>query len=396
MPLQMLHMPFLLACLATGAAATFSNMAATRTVTISNTAPRTSPSGAILDAHDGKVTLHAGVFYWHAMSYGGCTEPAGPNGCADWAAPEACGFRYDHNVSLLTSTDLVHWSEPTTVFSVARDLGVPGAVVYAPKVLRRSDGTWVLWVNWNTVRKGFNGSGSPWAQSYYATATAPSPAGPFVVATLRVNSRYASVGDLNLLSSGGAEAYVIYTGNLAPSYTSRFVMSVEQLTADWTDSLGAAASSGPIDAAVLSVEGPAAFRTPDGTYHAVYGKTCCFCADGTRALSEYTAAHPLGPWVLQGVVGDTYLGAQSTDIFAYADGAGQPAFLFYGNRWQSSPDGTKGHDFTLWAPVTFDARGTMAPLQRLDSFNVTLRMDGDSEWFEGPNGETQWERPGSV
>ena len=25
-----------------------------------------------------------------------------------------------------------------------------------------------------------------------------------------------------------------------------------------------------------------------------------------------------------------------------------------------------------------------------------VRMDGDSEWFEGPNGETQWERPGSV
>jgi hypothetical protein len=345
---------------------------AASTVTISNSAPRTSPSGAILDAHDGKVTLHAGTFYWHAMSYGGCTEPAGPNGCADWAAPQACGFRYDHNVSLFTSTDLVHWSEPTTVFSAASDLGVPGAVVYAPKVLRRGDGTWVLWVNWNTVRKGFNGSGSPWAQSYYATATAPSPEGPFVLATLRVNSRYASVGDLNLFSSGGAEAYVIYTGNLAPSYSSRFVMSVEQLTADWTDSLGAAASSGPIDAAVLSVEGPAAFRTPDGTYHAVYGKTCCFCANGTRALTEYTAAHPLGPWSRQGVVGDIYLGAQSTDVFAYANGAGQPAFLYYGNRWQTSPDETKGHDFTLWAPVTFGARGAMEAIQRLDCFNITL------------------------
>ena len=60
-----------------------------RAVTISNTAPRTTPSGATLDAHDGKVTLHAGVFYWHAMSYGACTEPAGPNGCADWAVPQA-------------------------------------------------------------------------------------------------------------------------------------------------------------------------------------------------------------------------------------------------------------------------------------------------------------------
>lgn len=343
-------------------------------VVISITAPRTSPSGQILDAHDGKVTLHDGVFYWHTMSYGSCAEPAGPNGCANWGAPQACGFRFDHNVSLVKSTDLVHWSEPTTVFSVASDLGVPGAVVYAPKVLRRSDGTWVLWMNWNTVRPGFNGSGSPWEESYYATATAASPEGPFILATLRVNSRYASVGDLNLLSdSDGTTAFVIYTGNLAPNYTSRFIMSVEQLNDDWTDSLGVAASSGPIDPDVLSVEGPTMFRTPDGTYHAVYGKTCCFCAEGTRALSEYTAAHPLlGPWTLRGVVGDTYLGAQSTEIFPYVDGSGQPAFVYIGDRWQSSPDGTKGHDFTLWAPVGFAADGAMLPLQRLDSFNVTL------------------------
>ena len=144
-------------------------------MTISNAAPRVSPSGAILDAHDSKVTLVDGIFYWHAASYGDCTEPAGPSGCADWASPGACGFRYDHNVSLFTSSDLVHWSEPTTVFS-ATDLGVPGAVLYSPKVLRRGDGSWVLWVNWNTVRAGFNGSGSPWNESFYATATAPSPA----------------------------------------------------------------------------------------------------------------------------------------------------------------------------------------------------------------------------
>lgn len=330
-----------------------------------------SPSGAILDAHDGKVTLHDGVFYWHAMSYGGCIEPAGPNGCADWGSPRSCGFRYDHNVSLFTSVDLVHWSEPTTVFSVADDLGVPGAIVYAPKVLRRDDGVWVLWMNWNTANAGFNGSGSLWNQSYYATATAPSPAGPFTLATLRVNSRYAFVGDVNLISYG-AVAFVIYTGNLAQNYSARFVMSVEKLTADWTDSLGAAASSGPIDADVLSVEGPAIFRTPDGVFHAVYGKTCCFCDYGTKALSEYTAAYPLGPWSPRGIVGDTYLGALSTDIFEYIDGAGRPAFIYYGNRWQSAPDGVKGHDFTLWAPVTFQTNGFMAPLQRLDQFNVTL------------------------
>lgn len=49
-------------------------------VTISNVVPRRDTDGAILDAHDSKLNFRDGLYYWHAASYGNCTEPKGNSG----------------------------------------------------------------------------------------------------------------------------------------------------------------------------------------------------------------------------------------------------------------------------------------------------------------------------
>lgn len=112
-------------------------------VTISNVVPRRDTSNAILDAHDSKLNFHAGLYYWHAASYGNCTEPKGANGCAAVGVGN-CGFQTDHNVTLYTSPDLVTWTNAGIAFSATGNLP-PHSVLFAPKtVYNAQTQQWVM------------------------------------------------------------------------------------------------------------------------------------------------------------------------------------------------------------------------------------------------------------
>ena len=89
-----------------------------REVTISNVIPRRDTDGNILDAHDGKVFLYDGLYYFYGPSYGSCKESPGPTGCASWHAG-GCGFQWNHNVSLYTSPDLSVWTFRGYVFQMS-------------------------------------------------------------------------------------------------------------------------------------------------------------------------------------------------------------------------------------------------------------------------------------
>jgi hypothetical protein len=64
--------------------------------------------------------------------------------------------------------------------------------------------------------------------------------------------------------------------------------------------------------------------------------------------------------------------SQQTDIFAYYDSNSTQQFMYVGDHWQSSPDGLKSHDFTVWAPLTFDANGIASSPGYLSSFEVDV------------------------
>lgn len=342
--------------------------APTPTTNVSNVLPRVSADGSILDAHDSKMLFINGTFYWFASSYGDCIESPGPSGCAN-VTTGACGFQVNHNVSLYTSRDLVHWSDAVVVFS-ALDIGVPGAILAAPKaVFNAATGLFVLWFNWFLVP-----GSPPWSQSFYGVASSPTPGGRFALETQSVSTLVnVDVGDLNLMVDDDGSAYVIYTGHISSGrYAPAHVMSVERLTPNFYESLGAAASSGAFGAS--NVEAPMLFKNAaDGLYHAVFGQCCCNDASGTAALIDYVATAPLGPYAPTGIVGSqASLPAQSTDVVKYVDASGTVAYLYIGDRWQSAPDRIKAHDFTLFAPLAFGPTGALLPIPDLDTFILNL------------------------
>ena len=331
-------------------------IAAALDVTISNVLPRRDVHGTIMDAHDSKMLYHKGLYHWFAASYGLCTEPINnKTGCVGGRIG-SCGFRQDHNVTLFTSPDLITWTTVGQVFHSSGALPKDSSL-FAPKtVFNPTTSTWVLWFNYIRM--------NDFGKSYYAVATSQEPSGPFTIVNPNVTTlaHMTDNGDLNLFVDDDGAGYIIYT-NIHPAHHR---MSIERLTADFTDSLGAEASSGTFGETY--VEAPMMFRR-GAVYYAVFGRCCCYCEAGSVA-SAYTATDPLGPYTMRETLGSLH--SQSTDVFKYLDARGTPQFIYIGDHWQSAPDGIKGHDFTVWAPLVFRANGSATTAGFQDSFRISL------------------------
>ncbi len=399
-------------CLLLVAVLVLSICANAKHVTISNVMPRRDTSNRIMDAHDGKVLgpfPHLGNRYlWYAASYGNCTEPSGNSGCKAPIAPGKCGFQLDHNVSLWSSHDLETWTPHGPVFQCAAS-GLSLAIMFCPKVLYNAQtDTWVMWVNAIL--------GSNFGVSYYAVATAKQFTGPFELVSKNVSTlAYNDVGDFNLFQddNGNGTAYVIYTSHIQSAQITHR-MSVEQLSPDYTSTMGLAGNSGFFGSSF--VEAPALFKHA-GTYFAVFGQCCCYCEAGSPVY-VYIATHPLGPYSAQSTppspidssvedeaaavnsgraattLSDTSsqrssfitheplvcadsaaaIHAQQTDITSYIDADGQRQFIWIGDRWQQAPDGIKGHDPTYWGPLRFSPGGdAVLFMSFLNNFTISIR-----------------------
>ena len=195
-------------------------------VVISNVEPRTTTSGDTLPAHDGGVYLY-GVkaergWYFYGMEYGLCKENP-HDGCTNHTTG-ACGFRDNHNVSIFRSPDLSQnsWMRVGSALPENR----PTAIYYRPKVLFNArTQKYVLWVNWRECLP---------CSLHYLTATADSPSGPFQLATANVTTRFSDGGDFTVFADDDGQGYLLYQ-----SRASGHIASVETLTDDFTDSLGA-------------------------------------------------------------------------------------------------------------------------------------------------------------
>ena len=334
-------------------------------VLISNSQPRTTLDGETLPAHDGGV-YHYGAgdeagWYFYGMSYGLCKEdPEG--GCADHSA-NACGFRDDHNVSIYRSPDLSQhsWSYVGSALPKER----PKAIYYRPKVLHNvRTKQYVLWVNWRECLS---------CSLYYLTATSASPTGPFVLANANVTTRYRDGGDFTVFADDDGAGYLLYQ-----SRASGHIASVERLSDDYTDSLGA------VDPAKHSsglfgpkgIEAPVLFKRK-GFYYASVGKDCCFCAAGS-GVTFFTAAKPLGPWSQRGQIGRYPNGssvprAQQNFVIPVPGSEGETTYLWTGDRWQSAPDGLKDHDLQSWLPLEFESDRSASGCAGHDQANGVAR-----------------------
>ena len=111
----------------------------------------------------------------------------------------------------------------------------------------------------------------------YIVATADTPEGPFILTpNQRASLSLSAPGDADIMvDENGVDAYAVYNG-----WNNDHTLIVEKLTADFTDSLGADYTSGPVSPA--KHEAPAMLQR-NGYYYLMFGHTCCFCKEGAGA-----------------------------------------------------------------------------------------------------------------
>ena len=340
---------------------------ACRKVTISNVIPRRDTDGYIIDAHDGNIFLYDGLYYYYGASYGQCKEPTGPSGCTEWYVG-GCGFQVDHNVSLYTSPDLAAWTFRGHVFQ-ASSMKTRG-ILFGPRVaLNPKTKKWVMWFNFLPA------TGTGVSQSQCAVAVSSAAQGPFDLVTEKVTTlAWENTGDLNIFQDTNGDAYLIYNAHIDGGiYKPDHLMSVEKLSEDYLSSLGREFNSGYFGETF--VEGGAMFKR-NGIYYAVFGQCCCYCAEGA-SVTVYTSSSPLGPYKTMNNLGNEGH-AQLYNILQFKTTSREGyGYLWQGNKWQSSPDGTKGHDFTYWSPLSFDQDGNVKYMNYTSSFTLDVAFDMD-------------------
>jgi beta-xylosidase len=390
-----------------------------RTVRISNTAPKLDVHGNIVNAHDGTYRQHQGVYYYHGAEYGLCHEPA-RMGCDQ--APDHCGFKNDHNVSIWKSPDLSSgsWERVGTAVQCQE---LPGCkILYRPHlVFNPNTNLWVLFVNYVSNGGGYGGN---------AVYSAPSPEGPFTLRTRQMALSRLCPGPANPDGSacgaaqggcGDFDVFVDDDGKGYIVYGCRHWNSIEPLTLDFYNSsphgFNATGPEFAFNGTVFPdyfTEAPALFKRLD-TYYMLYGHCCCFCYQGS-GIMVYTAPAPMGPWVKQeggdlacmkagdeaqtlspawaakrerkqfmfdvGVGGVPTPGqgclyngstdvsathAQQNFVLRIPDKNDAEQFLWTGDLWQQSPDGLKGHEGQYWTLLQFDAAGRIGKVRHVDS-----------------------------
>ena len=331
-------------------------------IVIDNLSPRLDVNGQIVDAHGGCLQFFDGSYYLYGSAFGTNSVDTAWN----------CPF------SVYSSSNLRDWTYQGTLLK-----DPPKGVYYRPYVVfNPKTKKYVLWYNWyQTLWKGQAG-----------VAVSDSPTGPFAIVNPKAHLSGASPGDGSLFVDNDGTGYYIYT-DIANGYALR----VEKLTADFTDANG----QGSSDFIGYGVEAPLLFRRDD-LYYILAGTLCNDCPQGSEVGVEISSS-PLGPYSFGGQInhqsGSDQMQASSDVIFntnteAGTNGTAPPGFVYsikktfpfiraqqtwvaqlpsvgkhplyiwIADGWNTSKDGTRGHDFQYWGmPLQFNPDGTIQPLK---------------------------------
>jgi hypothetical protein len=336
-----------------------------QTVTIDNTVPRRDVTGQIIDAHDGCLQLFGTRFYLYGTAYG-----------------TNAGYSTANRFRVYRSPDLEQWALAGELFQEH-----PAGVYYRPSVVfNPKTHKYVLWYNW--YPKQWDGQ--------TGVAISDSPVGPFTIVNPDVRLSCSRAGDGSLFVDDDGTGYYIYT-----AIDKGYAVRVERLTPDYLGATGEISS-------VLAVgaEAPLLFRR-NNLYYALCGPRCAFCPEGSEVL-VFISISPLGPfgrapdinrrpesgaatvWTQKtfavDIPGGTFvltneltyqnnapiISAQETWV-AKIPMSGEPAFVWMADRWQSAPDGIKGHDLQFWSsPLKFNSYDdTILPMENLPRWDIT-------------------------
>jgi hypothetical protein len=358
------------------------NYASAVVVTISNVLTRVDVHGQPMDIHDGNIVQFEkdGLYYYYGMGYGECSSELN-FGCAGEFLMGDCGFRINHTINLYTSPDLSRWTFVRDI--LPRNGDRPLGIYYRPKVIyNRLTQLYVLWVN--RVQRSGSFYVPDFLDASYVVATSTTPFGPFTVVKTKVQTLiYGNPGDFSLFvddedGNGTIRAYIAYD-----AFDNLHRIQIEQLTSDYTDSLGKAATTGPLTS--LNNEAPIMFKRR-GYYYLLFGECCCFCRSGSNSR-VFTSSHPLGPWtdtkydidpVKDVIINSTrrrrsVSGGQESFVIQALQSNLTTAFIFVSDRW-----GTGFHmaeDKQYWQPLQFNDTQEPPRIQQLewtDQFTLDL------------------------
>jgi hypothetical protein len=326
-----------------------------RTVTVSNIEPRRDVAGEIIDAHDGCLQFFEGRYYLYGTAYGRSDRLT------------------NNSYRVYSSPDLGQWTFEGELLQQR-----PNGYYYRPYVVfNPSTRKYVLWYNWYPNPKLWNGQ--------VGIAVSDTPVGPFRIVNTNVYVFNADSrpGDGSLFVDDDGTGYFIFTA-IGEGYAVR----VERLTRDYLGSTGETSS-------VLAKggEAPVLFRR-NNLYYALCGPLCPDCPQGSEVL-VLTATSPLGPFTIRSNInrrsgngttnelrqdvpvahrfteGAPIVPAQQTWV-AKIPMSGEPLYIWMGDRWESTPDGVKGHDFQFWsAPLRFSSDGDILPMKNIERWDIT-------------------------
>ena len=320
-----------------------------RAVTIDNVEPRRDVAGEIIDAHDGCLQFFNGHYYLYGTAYG-----------------QTDGYT-NNSFRVYSSLDLARWTWEGELLK-----GCPAGIYYRPCVVFNPHSRkYVLWYNWYPRL---------W-EGRVGVATSDTPLGPFTVVNPNVQITGFRPGDTNVLGArpGDGSLFVDDDGTGYYIYTSMsdgYAVRVQRLRPDYLGPIGRTSNI-----LATGAEAPILFRR-NNLYYVLCGPLCAFCPEGSQ-VQVFTSTSPLGPFKPRSNINRRSadgtdapnIPAQQTWVMKIPT-LGEPAFVWIADRWKSSPDGIKGHDFQFWsAPLKFTPDGDILPINGVARWGI--------EWKSG-------------
>ena len=363
--------------------------ASSRSVTIYNDRPRYDVSGNLVDAHDGNIVYHSGIFYLYGEAYGNLTGRMFRDGA--WgAAPQ---------LAVYTSPDLTAWTYRGGLFNASVP-ATPAFTKWIPTVLfSPACECFVLWF----------GSGG------WGVATSADGIHFALQSSAQTSRLGGSTDGTGLLLDDDGAGYIAFAAlSTGGALGGGHLVSIERLAPDLLSSSKVNVTGFfPLD----YTESPSLFKRA-GRYYALLSSCCCACRGGS-GLAVFSAPSVQGPWELQqaprpdincGAAGLDICGAFGARTAGRADlvwnaqwwsvseiptAGGGTTLLLNGRRWLSGAGNNAScddmcyndgrpfapcvnanyelrDDLDVWYPLEFAADGTILPLHPLPSFTLDL------------------------
>ncbi|MEU3485946.1 RICIN domain-containing protein [Streptomyces massasporeus] len=286
---------------------------------ITNGTQFTDTSGNPVHAHGGGVLKVGSYYYWF-----------GEHRNSDNT------FRY---VDAYRSSDLKNWEFRNHVLTEASDPELATANIERPKVMyNASTGKFVMWMH--------KENGTDYSEARAAVAVSDTVDGDYTwKGSFRPLGQHMSRDITVFVDTDGA-------GYMISAARENYDLQIYRLTADYTGIASLVANPWPGG----HREAPALFKRGSVYFMLTSGAT----GWNPNQQQYATATSIAGPWSAMKNVGDSTAYGSQTAFVLPVQGTSGTSYLYLGDRWGNSFDGTVNDSRYVWLPLTFSNATTMS------------------------------------